>query len=161
MPGAIFGLLLLWAGPSLAARVQLAFRYRAMPAKISVYGLKPGANADVWDMGVSSSVADLPIGAVIPNGTIQLKGGQHKTMVLVLHNDGAAPLDFFAAPHHVEPPEGALGLQFWCLCNGNAYHVPAHSYWYRVVRVGLGEQFKGSSLTLTHLLMATKAPPGD
>lgn len=135
--------------------ICVEWSYRGVPRTMKLYELTAaGSDLPLWGMGTAASLDGVPAGLEIAGGVIRLRPGVKKRFLLVLRNDGKAPVRFFAAPHHVRPEAASLGFEFACLCLNHVYEAPAGGYWYRVVELTLQSDFGGSALTVRHTLIA-------
>lgn len=142
------------AGP---LTVHLDWEYHELPARMQVYDLAPTARLTLWQTGEVADISQLPLGSEWRNSETIMAKGATRRFVLVLRNDTAGTLHFFATPHHVDPAENALGFKFKCLCIDHAFSVPAGHVWYRVVELRTKPQMQGERLQLTHQLVGVDA----
>lgn len=82
-----------------------------------------------------------------------MRPGSTKMFVLIMKNTEAQPVNFFAAPHHVEPQEHSLGFHFNCLCVNHVFTVGPGETWYRVVRLQMHKDYRGKKLGIRHTLI--------
>ncbi|MBV6492204.1 MAG: hypothetical protein LDLANPLL_00195 [Turneriella sp.] len=107
-----------------------------------------------WQTGVVKPPQKPPVSLYIENGEFWQRPGSAKIFVLTMKNDTTKPVHFFAAPHHVTPPEYSLGFHFNCLCVNHVFTVNPGETWYRVVRLLLHKEHRGDKLTIRHVLIA-------
>jgi hypothetical protein len=137
-------------------KVRLLWRYQDLATGMEVRELAPGQ----WPLWKTATVANreqAPIRDEIPDATLMMHAGQKKRFALVYTNHTDKPVYFFAAPHHADPPENALGFKFKCLCVNQAYEVPPGHTWYRVVEFRLAPSYVGDHLDITHSLIGLDA----
>ncbi|MBI5200632.1 MAG: hypothetical protein HY925_03515 [Elusimicrobia bacterium] len=149
------------AGEPLEVRLPIRWDYRNLPHGMRVHEYDPKRALPLWAMGDVAAAADLPAGPEIPGGVVRLKPGMNRKLVLVFHNTTKEPLRFFAAPHHLKPAEASLGFEFACLCTNHVYPVEPGRFWYRVVELGLHEDFEGTELEIRHALVRVKGSAID
>lgn len=107
----------------------------------------------VWETGIVSEPESAPVSVAIADSQFIQRPGGNKVFVLLVRNPGPKPVRFFAAPHHVEPPEHSLGFHFSCLCVNHVFTVGPGQTWYRVVRLQLHKEYRGSVLAIRHTLV--------
>ena len=133
--------------------VRLKWEYRSMAPAMKVYAVAPGAKATLWKTGSVGGLAELPLGEELTDRPVSVTAGGSRRLILVYENRTAAPVYFFAAPHHAEPEESALGFQFKCLCVNHAFDVSPGRFWFRVVELRVAPGFQGRELALSHTLI--------
>lgn len=136
--------------------VDIGWEYQNVPGKVKIY--EPRNHPKLWQTQTVKNLSDAPVGAEIKDAKILMGPGQSREFVLVMKNETTHPLYFFAAPHHVTPPEYSLGFKFHCLCVNMTYSVNPGSYWYRVVRLDLMPGFRGDHLKVVHTLIRLEKP---
>ena len=140
--------------PRPEAAVTLSWEHRGIPEGMRVYEPGPGAALlPLWHTANAARFENIPAAEELPGGTVKLRPGQSRRLLLVYHNPGRTTVRFFAAPHHVHPDESSLGFEFACLCMNHVYTAPAGGYWWRVVELQLGENFTASELDVRHVLL--------
>ncbi|MBI4347481.1 MAG: hypothetical protein HY553_11540 [Elusimicrobia bacterium] len=150
------GLLPLLAASAWAATVSIRWDYRDLPKAMRVHEYDASTRLPLWKMGEVSDASRLPAGPEIKGANVALRPGETRKLVLVYRNETKGLLRFFAAPHHVKPPEASLGFEFACLCTNHVYAVEPGRLWYRVVELGLHEDFEGDTLEVRHVLVRVK-----
>jgi hypothetical protein len=140
------------APPARATEVRLAWTYEGLPPGMRVFEASPKTPA-VWTTDASRRLEDVPHGDEIARGRVRLRPGEEKTLVLVYHNAGEAPIRFFAAPHDVAPRAAALGFEFVCLCQNHVYSAGPGRWWWRVVSLSLSPEVTAPALKVTHALV--------
>ena len=140
--------------------VRVLWEYRGIPEGMSLYESAKDKEPELWSMGAVRSLKEAPVSDLIPGSVLRMRRGQSRSFVLVYHNSSAKTVEFFAAPHHVAPPEASLGFNFDCLCVNHVYRAEPGEYWYRAVRLTLDPQFEGRRLDVSHALVryAGKTP---
>jgi hypothetical protein len=133
--------------------IQLRWDYKDVAGPMKVYSVAAGAKTVLWQTGTVESLAKLPLGPELTEQPIAVTPGRPRRLVLVYANTSAAPVYFFAAPHHTEPEESSLGFKFKCLCVNHAYEVTPGRIWFRIVELRVDPDFVGSALTVSHTLI--------
>jgi hypothetical protein len=163
MTRAMLALLLLCATPAAAREVaiDLHWDYREIKGPMQVYAVANGAKTVLWQTGTVGALSELPLGEELSGHSVAVTPGHPRRLILVYANHGGAPAYFFAAPHHTEPEESALGFKFKCLCVNHAYQVEPGRFWYRVVELRVDPAFAGGALTVSHTLIGIDAARKD
>jgi len=165
----LFALLFVLPQPAAAAEavaVDIRWEYRNFAAAVELYEAE--GRPRLWETKSVKTLADAPVVGLIDDSSFALAPGRRKRFVLVVRNETAAPLHFFAAPHVVDPVEHSLGFKFKCLCINHAFTVGPGEVWYRVVELRLSRGHVGDALTVTHSIIgidgeraaAFSKPPG-
>lgn len=134
-------------------RVRIEWDYRNLPLQMELYEPAVQQPMQVWDTGSVSAPRVPPISLPLENGEFRQRPGGAKIFVLIMKNPGTKPVHFFAAPHHIEPPEHSLGFHFNCLCVNHVFTVGPGQTWYRVVRLQVHKDFRGDTLAIRHTLI--------
>lgn len=138
------------------ATVAISWDYRDLPKAMRVHEYDASTRLPLWKMGEVAKASELPAGPEIKAAKVSIRPGETRKLVLVYRNETKGLLRFFAAPHHVHPAEGSLGFEFACLCTNHVYAVEPGRIWYRVVELGLHEDFEGVALEVRHALVRVK-----
>ncbi|HEX7672819.1 MAG TPA: hypothetical protein VF412_01540 [Bdellovibrio sp.] len=115
--------------------VKIHFSYDKTPLRIELYDVNPLFKYSIAKTVITSDIKTAPLQKKISSSLSFAKGEDEKTFALVVHNSTDQTRYFFAVPHTNHPGAGSMGLLFECLCNHHVYKVPAHYYWYRIVRL--------------------------
>ncbi len=134
-----------------AVEVGIEWEYHNFGATVEIFEIN--GRPRLWETRSVKTIEDAPVAGEIEGAAITLEPGQKKRFALLVRNDSAEPLYFFAAPHVVEPVEHALGFKFKCLCIDHAFSVGPGEVWYRVVEFRLSKDFVGRALTVTHSII--------
>jgi len=132
-------------------KISLKWEYKDFAPQITIH--EPKGTAPLWSMGNVKDESDAPIGALIKGDTILMAKGSTRKLVLAVRNDTGEPIFFFAAPHFMSPPEGALGFKFKCLCVNHAFKIDPGKTWFRVVELRASEHVMGNELAVTHAIV--------
>lgn len=130
-----------------AVKVSVSWEYLGFGAAVEIFEVR--GRPRLWETRSVKAIEDAPVAGGIEAAAITLAPGGKKRFALVVRNDSAEPLYFFAAPHAVDPVEHSLGFKFKCLCINHAFSVGAGEIWYRVVELRLSKDFVGNELTVT------------
>ncbi len=131
--------------------IDIRWEYRSFGAAVEIYEAE--GRPRLWETMSVKTPEDAPVAGRIEGSSFTLAPGRKKRFVLVVRNETAAPLYFFAAPHVVDPVEHSLGFKFKCLCINHAFSVGPGEVWYRVVEFRLSNDFVGRELTVTHSII--------
>lgn len=127
--------------------MRMSFTY--LPAALPGDGIQAYESTDevntLWAMESLAAGAALPVGELIPEGTLFFEPGEEKTVTLAYSNPSSEAVSFLVMPHQESP--GSSGAYVWptCLCMSFAYEAPADGAWYRVIKI----------------TMSPEAPPGS
>lgn len=137
---------------------DIKWSYQKVDGVMKIYEPTAARPLTLWEMGNGKALADLPVSKEIASSRVQIPIGGKKQFVLVMKNDSAKTTYFFAAPHHMDPPEFSLGFKFKCLCVNHVFKIPPGEFWYRVVELHLDENYGGGeAITITHNLIGVAA----
>lgn len=131
-------------------KVQLKWTYKNFPFQMQVYDVTQAMAPYISKTAIVKTLQDAPI---LSKRTtpIKMKANSSHPQILVVENSSDKELFFFAVPHEVHPVQASAGHFFECLCIGRVFSVPAHSIWYRIVRINLNSSFQNvSSFTIEH-----------
>ena len=132
-------------------KVSIDWEYRNFGATVDIFEVR--GRQRLWKTESVKEMKDAPVAGRIEESGFTLEPGKRKRFALVVRNDSAEPLYFFAAPHVVNPVEHSLGFKFKCLCINHAFTVGPGEIWYRVVEFLLSKDFVGDELTVTHSII--------
>jgi len=145
---AVFITLPLSAAASPPVRVDIRWEYLNFGAAVDIFEIE--GRQQLWKTESVKEMKDTPVAGPIEGASFTLAPGGKKRFALVVRNETAEPLYFFAAPHVVDPVEHSLGFKFKCLCIDHAYTVGPGEIWYRIVEFRLSQDHVGDALTVTH-----------
>jgi hypothetical protein len=134
-------------------KVNITWDNKGLSPTMKLYEPPAQRPFELWQTGNAKTLSEMPISTEIEGAVLYLKPNSKKLFVLVMRNDSAEPVYFFAAPHQVSPAEYSLGFKFKCLCINHAFQIPPGEYWYRVVELRMGENFVGDSIDIKHALV--------
>jgi hypothetical protein len=80
----------------------------------------------------------------------QIGANQRRALALVLTNNTAKPLYFYANFHIYSPGEDSYGVKIVCLCNHHLYAVPPGATWSRIVSTRTTYAFRGREIKIKH-----------
>jgi len=143
------------AAAAAPVEVNIRWQYRDFGAMVEIYEVE--GNRHLWETRSVAGMDEVPAGERIEGSSFTMEPGRRKRFLLVIRNESAATLYFFAAPHVVDPPEYALGFGIRCLCIDHAFDVGPGEVWYRVVQLRLSPDFDGDRLTVTHTIVGIDA----
>lgn len=148
--------------PALAASpvtVDIRWEYLKFGANVELFEID--GRQRLWETKSVKGIAEAPLAAPIAGSAITLNAGRKKRFALVVRNETAEPLYFFAAPHVINPAEHSLGFKFKCLCINHAFAVGPGEVWYRIVEFWLSKDFVGNELTVTHSIIGIDKPRAE
>lgn len=134
-----------------AVKVDIRWEYRGFGATVEIYEV--AGRPRLWKTQSVPGMKDAPLAGPIEGASFALQPGRNKRFALVIRNDSAEQLNFFAATHAVDPVEHSLGFKFKCLCINHAFSVGPGEVWYRIVELRLSEHIVGREMTVTHSII--------
>lgn len=137
-------------------RVHIRWNYRNFPLRVAIHEIKGQVTPALWETRSVKDISAAPIGEEIPDGVFAMQPGKEHYFILVVKNTTTKPAAFFAAPHHLDPPEASLGFQFKCLCVNHLFTVDAGQIWYRVVRLRLARENAAREITVEHSIVGSE-----
>lgn len=140
--------------------LKIRWQYKDLPPGMELFEKRPEDTRALWDTRILAANEPRPYGRKIEGSNLTMQTGTKRMFYLVYRNTTKAPLAFFAAPHHVHPPELSLGFKFHCLCINHVYQVPPGYEWIRLVEIDLDRDFTPGELEITHLLAGRPAGAG-
>lgn len=131
-------------------QVKIEWSYIDFPLEMKIYEIKSQRSYELWETHSVKSLDVSPASIEIPGSTLTIQAGRYKEFILGLQNNTDKPIYFFAAPHSVTPAQYSLGFKFKCLCINHAFTVKPGEFWYRVVRLNIDKDFRGSVFSIKH-----------
>lgn len=135
--------------------VAVEWEYRDFGAAAAIHEV--AGRPRLWQTRSVERMEDVPAGPRIEGSAFRLAPGRWKRFVVVIRNETAETLYFYAEPHTVDPPGQATNFGIRCLCIDHAFNVWPGQVWYRVVEIRLPEDFEGEKLTVRHALVGIDA----
>jgi len=139
------------AAAASSVKVDIRWEYLNFGATVEIFEVE--GRQRLWKTESVKEMKDAPVAGEIEGASFALQPGRKKRFALVVRNESAEPLYFFAAPHAVDPVEHSLGFRFKCLCINHAFTVGPGEVWYRIVEFRLSRGFVGRQLSVTHSII--------
>lgn len=134
-------------------KVKINWNYIDMNSEMKIYEIKSQMAYELWDTRSVKSIESSPVSIEIPESSFVVQSGRYKEFILGMQNNTDKPIYFFASPHSVDPPQYSLGFKFKCLCINHAFTIKPGEFWYRVVRLNIDKDFRGSAFAIKHDLI--------
>ena len=122
--------------------VRISWNYQNFPLKIEISDIQEDKKKFISETNSFQKKEDSIATTVFPDSTLKVPTKSSTAFALLIENPGPKDYYFFAVPHELNPHQASAGHYFECLCIGKVFKVPAHSTWYRIVRLNLNESFQ-------------------
>ncbi len=125
-----------------SSQVKISWKYENFPLKIEIADIQDEKKKFISETKSFQKQEESITTTIFPESTLTVPLRSATPFALLIKNPGPKDYYFFAVPHELNPHQASAGHYFECLCIGKVFKVPAHSTWYRIVRLNLNESFQ-------------------